>query len=289
MENNVYRRVREYYYGIDIIGQDLGMEYLFSQFSKIKELLRNKFILLLLDYDGTLTPIVKTPSKAVIHKNTKELLQKLSRSFYCKIGILSGRKLEDIKNIVGIGGIVYAGNHGLEIEGAKIKFKSQVTSRLKSIIRNIAKDMQKRLSGIKGALVEDKGLTLSIHYRLVDKKDMPVFEKIISEVTSPYIARNKIKVNAGKKVYEIKPPVKWDKGKAALWFLARQQFILGVKNALPVYIGDDITDEDAFKALKRKGLTVFVGKSGSSKADYYLKNTEEVAKFLRSILALQYS
>ncbi|MBU4467554.1 MAG: trehalose-phosphatase [Candidatus Omnitrophica bacterium] len=265
------------------------MKYLLLQFSKIKELLRNKFVLLMLDYDGTLTPIVKAPSKAIIHKDTRELLQKLSRSPYCKIGIISGRKLEDIKNIVGIDSIIYTGNHGLEIQGPKIKFESQVSSRLKSIIRNIATDMQKRLLGIKGVLIENKGLTLSIHYRLVSKKDMPVFEKIVSEVTNSYMVSNKIKVNSGKKVYEIKPPVRWDKGKVVLWLLVRQQFILGEKNVLPIYIGDDITDEDAFKALKRKGLTVFVGRPGSSKADYYLKNTEEVTKFLRLILGLQYS
>ena len=265
------------------------MKYLFSQFSKIKELLSNKFILLLLDYDGTLTPIVKTPSKAIIHKDTKGLLQKLSRTPYCKIGIISGRKLKDIKNIIGVDGITYAGNHGLEIQGPKIKFESQVSPRLKLTIRNIATDMKKQLSGIKGALIEDKELTLSIHYRLVSKKDMPVFEKIVSEVTKPYMVSDKIKVNSGKKVYEIKPPIKWDKGRVALWFLARQQFILGVKNVLPLYIGDDITDEDAFKALKIKGLMVFVGKPGNSKADYYLKNTEEVTKFLRLILGLQYS
>jgi len=257
------------------------MKYLFSQFSKIKELLSNKFILLLLDYDGTLTPIVETPSKAIIHKDTKGLLQKLSRSPYCKIGIISGRKLEDIKNIVGIDGITYAGNHGLEIQGPKIKFESQVSPRLKSIIRNIATDMQNRLLGIKGALVEDKGLTLSIHYRLVSKNDMPAFEKIVSEVTNPYMVSDKIKVNSGKKVYEIKPPVRWDKGKVVLWLLVRQQFISGEKNVLPIYVGDDVTDENAFKALKENGLTVFVGKPGNSIADYYLKNTEEVTKFLR--------
>ena len=265
------------------------MKYLFSQFSQIKELLSDKIILLLLDYDGTLTPIVKIPSKAIIHKDTKGLLQKLSRSPSCKIGIISGRKLEDIKNIVGIDGIIYAGNHGLEIKGPKIKFESQVSPRLKSIIRDIAMDMQKRLSGIKGAMIEDKGLTLSIHYRLVGKKDMPAFEKIIFEVTNPYLISDKIKVNSGKKVYEIKPPIKWDKGKIVLWLLAREQFISGVKDVLPIYIGDDTTDEDAFKALKRKGLTVFVGKPGNSKANYYLKNTGEVVKFLRSISVLQYN
>jgi len=265
------------------------MDYLFSQFNKIERLFRNKFILLLLDYDGTLAPIVETPRKAVIHKDTKELLEKLSRSLYCKIGIISGRMLEDIKNIVGIRGIIYAGNHGLEIEGPKIKFESRVSPQLKSIIRNIAADMQKRISGIKGALIEDKGLTLSIHYRLVDKMDLPLFKKVLSEATRPYTAQGKIKVNSGKKVYEIKPPVKWDKGRVALWLFARQQFISGEKKVLPVYIGDDMADEQAFRALKRKGLTVFVGEPGNSIADYYLKNTEEVTKFLRLISDLRSS
>ncbi|MDD5618219.1 MAG: trehalose-phosphatase [Candidatus Omnitrophica bacterium] len=256
------------------------MHYLFSQFDKIEKLFYDKFILLLLDYDGTLTPIVENPRKAVISKEVKGLLQKLSRGPHRTLGIISGRSLKDIKNTVGIKNIIYAGNHGLEIEGPKIKFKSWVSPRLKSAIQNIAADMRKRLSGIKGALVEDKGLTLSIHYRLIDKEDMPLFNNIISEVTNPYTLRDKIEVNSGKKVYEIKPPVKWDKGKVVLWLLARQQFISQKKNVLPVYIGDDITDEDAFKALIKKGLTVFVGRLGNSKADYYLKDTKEVTKFL---------
>ncbi len=265
------------------------MNYLPTQFSKIEGLLRNKFILLLLDYDGTLTPIIETPQKAFLSKVTKELLQKLARSPYCKLGIISGRSLQDLKNIVGIKDIIYVGNHGLEIESPKIKFKSQVSPRSKLIIRKIAVEMKERLSGIKGVLIEDKGLTLSIHRRLVEKKDLSTFNKIISEVTNPYIVRDELKVNTGKKVYEIKPPVKWDKGKVALWLLARQQFVLEEKKVFPIYIGDDVTDDDAFKALKRKGLTVFVGKPENSKADYYLKNTEEVTKFLRLILNLKYS
>jgi len=265
------------------------VEYLFTKFSKINEQLCSNFILLLLDYDGTLTPIVEDPKKAVISKETKELLQKLSRSDYCKLGIISGRSLEDIKNVMGIEGVIYAGNHGLEIEGPKMKFESQVSPRLKSIMRNIAAEIQKQISGIKGALVEDKGLTLSIHYRLVAKKDLPAFEKIIAEVTTPYIVRDKIKVNPGKKVYEIKPPVEWDKGKVVLWLLTRQQSALGKKMVFPVYIGDDVTDEDAFKVLKRKGLTVFVGEPGSSKAGYYLKGPEEVTRFLRLILDLKHN
>jgi trehalose 6-phosphate phosphatase len=103
------------------------------------------------------------------------------------------------------------------------------------------------------------------------------------------LRQKKIKIDLGKKVYEIKPVVPWDKGKAVLWLLARQQFVCRNKNVLPIYVGDDKTDEDGFKVLKRKGLTVFVGKPGNSQANYYLNNPAEVGQFLRLILNLQYN
>ena len=263
------------------------MEYLFPHLKKLKDRLSDKFILLFLDYDGTLTPIVETPNKAVISKEIKDLLDKLSTSPHCRVAIISGRSLSNIKAIVGLKDIIYVGNHGLEIEGPKIKFESHVSPRLKSVIRNIAEELAKRFSSIKGVLIEDKGLTLSIHYRLVDKKDMPCFERFFSEVTNPYAVRDKIKINSGKKVYEIKPPVQWDKGKVVLWLMARQQFASGENKVLPVYIGDDVTDEDAFKVLKRKGLTIFVGEPGGSAATYYLKDAEEVNRFLHLMLDLK--
>ena len=124
---------------------------------------------------------------------------------------------------------------------------------------------------------------------MVEEKDLPAFKKAVSDVTDSYLAQDKIKIDCGKKVYEIKPPIKWDKGKVVLWLLARQQFAAGEKKVFPVYIGDDVTDEDAFRALKGKGLTIFIGESGNSKADFYLKDTEEVTKFLRLISGLEYN
>lgn len=265
------------------------MEYLFDQWDQVKRKLANKHMFLFFDYDGTLTPIVKTPQQAVISEKVKKLLIKLLRKPHCTLAIISGRALEDIKHIVGLKDIIYAGNHGLEIEGPKIKFEIQVSPGSKSVIRNIYENMVSSLSRIKGVLIEDKGLVVSVHYRLVDVKDIQEFLSIFSEVTEPFVVRNKIKINEGKKVYEIRPPVKWDKGKVVLWLLARQGFILEEKNALPVYVGDDTTDEDAFKALKGKGLTVFVGEPGNSKANYYLRNTEEVTKFLGSISDLKHN
>ena len=265
------------------------MEYLFSHWDKLKNRLGGKSIFLFLDYDGTLTPIAKTPEKAVISRETKDLLNKLSKKSHCSVAIISGRSLSDIKTIVGIKDIAYAGNHGLEIEGPKIKFESQVSPRLKSIIRHIYEDAVSKFSKIKGVLIEDKGLTISVHYRLVDGKDIQEFLSIFNEITDPYIVRDKIKVTEGKKVLEIKPPVKWTKGNVVLWFLVRQQFAAGENKVLPVYIGDDVTDEDAFNVLKRKGLTIFVGESRSSNADYYLKNIEEVTELLRLISEIKHN
>lgn len=263
------------------------MEYLFDQLKQVRSKLSNKHVLFFFDYDGTLTAIVQTPQQAVIPEETKELLKKLSQKPNYTLAIISGRALEDIKNIVGLKDIIYAGNHGLEIEGPKIKFEGQVSPRSKSVIRNIYENMVRNLTKIKGVLIEDKGLAISVHYRLVAGKDMQEFLSKFCEITEPYMVKDKIIINEGKKVYEIKPPVAWDKGKVVLWLLARQQFLLGEDRIFPVYIGDDITDEDAFKALKRKGLTVFVGKSGNSMANYYLNNTEEVTKFLRLIPELR--
>jgi trehalose-phosphatase len=265
------------------------MEYLFSQREKLQDILRNKFILLFLDYDGTLAPIAESPVLATLSNENKDLLKKISEEPDCGLAIISGRSLNDIKDTVGLKGIIYAGNHGLEIDGPNIKFENQISSRLKSIIKNIYEEMVGKFSKIKGVLVENKGLTISVHYRLVAEKDIQEFRSIFTEITDPHVVRDKIRIDSGKKVYEVKPPVKWDKGKVVLWFLARQQFTSGEKNVLPVYIGDDLTDEDAFKALKKKGLTIFVGEPGNSEADYYLKNTEEVTKFLRLIIGLRTS
>jgi len=263
------------------------MEHLFFQLNKLKDSLKDKFIFLFLDYDGTLTPIVQSPDKAIIPRNTKEILRGLSKNPHCKVAIISGRALKDIKNKIGLEGIIYAGNHGLEIDGPKIKFKSPVSSGYMTILKKIKAILKKKLSKIRGVIVEDKGLTLSVHYRLVDAKDVRLVKTVFHEALVYYIVSNRVKIRSGKKVLEIRPPVEWDKGKIVLWLLARLKFSLGKEPCVSIYIGDDVTDEDAFKALKNTGLTVFVGNSRSSHAKYYLKNTQEVAEFLEQILKIK--
>lgn len=269
------------------------MEYLFASCGKIKSRLGSRRVALFLDYDGTLTPIVRTPERAVISAKNRAVLRKLTGCAACKVAIISGRSLEDVKKLVGVKGIVYSGNHGFEIEGPKIKFQRPLPAGYKTNLERIKKDLTSKLARVKGAFVEDKGATLSLHYRLADKKGALLAAAIFKSCVKLYLMRKKVRVTSGKKVFEIRPPAQWNKGRIVLWLLAREYFLQpprlnmnrgGCKGRpVAVYIGDDTTDEDAFKALKGKGLTIFVGRPGASCADYYLKDTKEVYRFLRKI------
>lgn len=265
------------------------MKHIFDYRDKIREIISAKFIFLFLDYDGTLAPIVDIPDEAIMPVDVRVLLEEFSKRSDCKLAIVSGRPLEGIKNIVGLKNIIYAGNHGLEIEGPRIKFKYQIPGRTKSILRKIYEELNKKLSKIKGVFIEDKGVDIALHYRMADKKDLPLIKSVFHDATIIPLVQDKIKITTGKMLLEARPAVRWDKGKVVLWLLARQQFAMKNVSVLPIYIGDDITDEDAFEALKGNWLTIFVGKPRDSHADYFLKNTEEAGRFLREILELKKS
>ncbi len=257
--------------------------HLFNNWDKLKKRLDNKCIFLFFDYDGTLVPITDSPGKAVMPSEVKELLKQLLRIKGCKVAIISGRSLKNIKEIIGLKGVIYSGNHGLEIEAPGVNFDNQVSLRLKAIIRHIKEELSVRLPDIRGVFVEDKGLIVSVHYRLVDKDRIHMLRKILKEITNPYIVRGKVKIDHGKEVYEIKPPVDWNKGKIISWILSKSKRL----KAFPIYLGDDVTDEDAFMALKNKGLTIFVGRKGESIAQFYLKDASEVYEFIRRIIKLR--
>lgn len=229
-------------------------------------------------------PIADTPGKAVITGDAREALRGLVLDREFKLAVISGRSLKDIKKMVGLKGIVYSGNHGLEVCGPGIKSRSFVPQGSRGLVKRIGRDLRRKLAGIKGVILEDKGYTLSVHYRMVRREEVPRLKKIFHETTAHYLAGCRIKTGTGKMVVEVKPAVDWDKGKLVMWLLARQQSVPGSgKPVLPIYIGDDTTDEDAFTALGKRGMTVFVGKPGKTKAGYYLKDHKEVVRFLGSI------
>lgn len=260
--------------------------YLFSDRKRAGKILRGKFIYLFLDYDGTLSPIADTPGRAVMSGRVKRLLFLLSGTPGCRIAIVSGRKLSDLEKRVRLKNIVYVGNHGFEIKGPKIKFKSPVLSRYRRSLEEIKARLCREFSSIRGVIVEDKGYSLGVHYRLAAGKDITAVKNIFYAATLIHEVRGIITVKTGKMALEIRPPIPWNKGKVVLWLLGRRLFALRNKKIkiLPVYIGDDTTDEDAFESLKDRGMTIFVGRPEKTKARFYLKDTEEVAEFLEEIL-----
>ncbi|OGS44173.1 MAG: trehalose-phosphatase [Elusimicrobia bacterium RIFOXYD2_FULL_34_15] len=257
------------------------MKYLFDKWNSISKKIKGLKILLCFDYDGTLTPIAKKPEYAKLDFKTRNILKNVCKNKKFILMVISGRPLSEIRKMVKLRDVIYAGNHGFEIEIKKCNFVHQEAEIASPIIKEIRKIIENKIKMIPGAFVEDKKFTLSIHWRLVNKKYL---RKLFSIIKNVIHNNKKIKLTKGKKVWEIRPNINWDKGKALLWVLSR----LSAKRAglhvryplLPVYVGDDTTDEDAFKALKC-GITVKVGKSNKSKAGYYLKSQQEVVKFLK--------
>jgi len=262
------------------------MRYLFDVWDEVAHRLKSaNHILLLSDYDGTLTPIVDKPELAVLPQEIKKLLRKLAKNHRYTVGIISGRALADLKSKVDLEGIIYAGNHGLEIEGFGSSFLEPIAEEMRPFLKMLNQALSATLRGIKGAFVEDKGLTVSVHYRLVDDTEEGRVKDTFRKVTDPLHVMGKIRITQGKKVYEIRPPVDWDKGKAIAWLMAKSREVRGRGGALPVYLGDDLTDEDGFKAIERNdGISIFVGEESlQSAARYFLKSPEEVTQFLKML------
>lgn len=246
-------------------------------------------LLFLSDYDGTLTPIVSRPEEAILSPEVREKLYALAQKPTSSVGIISGRSMSELKSMVAIEGIYYAGNHGLEIEGPGLKFVSQPARTAKATIKDLARQLAAALDSIDGVIVEDKGLSLSVHYRLVKEGEVNVVAETFRQLTSTLLNEGKIKITSGKKVLEARPPIDWHKGKAVEAIIREIKTFLKLETVLTLYLGDDTTDEDAFKVLHRpEGWSIFVGEENpSSSADYFLSSTIEVEEFLSRLIELK--
>lgn len=255
--------------------------YLFQRLDYIENQITGERISLFLDFDGTLTPIVSRPEKAFLSLHIRERIHRFCS--ICKVAVVSGREIEDIKERVGIPECIYVGNHGLEVEGNGISFKVKGAVEARSEIVKFLEEIRKviRDGNIRGAVLEDKKLTASIHYRLMDKIDIETFLSLIRSTLKPYLEKGLFRIVEGKMVVEVRPNIQWDKGKAVEWLMMRD----GFKGSIPIYIGDDETDRDAFRVLKGHGISVAVGPMLED-ADFHLRGQVEVDKFLRWLESL---
>ena len=246
----------------------------FNAIEEFKERVKGATLSLFLDYDGTLAPIVGRPEKAYLSYSMKDVLRRLQKRY--PLAIISGRGLDDLMDRVAINGVVYAGNHGFEIESDDFSYRVEEAQGFRENLPAIATVLDGCLKGFKGVIVENKGLTLSVHYRLVDTREVPRVIEAVHGALASFKEEGSVRITEGKKVIEVRPPVKWGKGKAVTWILARG----GFGDTLPIYIGDDETDRDAFRALKGRGLSIVVGHRWKD-ADYFLRDQSEVSGLLK--------
>lgn len=255
---------------------------LFKHLNEFRDQLAQKDVFVFLDYDGTLTPIVATPDLAVLSEEMRETVRKLSSC--AKVSIVSGRATDDVQGKVQIGGIFYAGSHGFEIvdPNGKVKINEEAEA-IRQVIDTVHGQLSEKLKDVKGALVEHVKYTISVHYRLVSDEDFQKVKEVVEEILREH---SNLRKTNGKKVFELRPKIDWHKGKAVEWILN----VLGYQpnDHFVIYIGDDVTDEDAFAALAGKGFGVLVADTPrNSKAAYMVKDTQDVKKVLEFLIKIK--
>ena len=228
---------------------------------------------LFLDFDGTLVPIAADPSIPQLDGTTTELLRRLSRKPSCVVSIISGRAIDDLYQRIGLDGLIYAGNHGLEIRGRDIEFVDSQAAGLRESLGQLSASLAAKLRSISGAFVEYKGLTASVHFRQVATGDLEHLADAVKHEVAMDSAS--FRLNAGRKVLEIVPRTSWHKGAAARWINRH----LHLSEHLSIYLGDDATDEDAFRTLTQ-AVTVKVGGSSLNGAKFQLPDPPAVHEFL---------
>lgn len=230
-----------------------------------------------LDLDGTLVPLVSRPDLTALPADTREVLRSLAREYV--VCIVSGRDLPDLKRKVGLSELHYAGDHGHHIVGrAGTEIELEVGPEDRLELETASYELESRLRSIEGALVEVKGTSLSVHYRLVAPEQHELVGRIVGEIAD---AAPSLSLTGGKLVHELRPRIAWGKGRAMLWLLG--QLRLRRDEVCPICLGDDLTDEDLFSAARGWGVCVLVGDSDrETRAEYRLADHREAADFLAS-------
>jgi len=235
---------------------------------------------LLLDFDGTLASIAAAPDLVQIPEHVRARLRAISQAPNTLVAVISGRALDDVRLRLGVPELVYAGNHGLEMAGRGWSWTLPEADALRPVLADLCRRLEGRLQDVPGVLVENKGLSASIHFRLTPHPRVEDVRVAVYEEASRLPPRT-ITVRPGKRVLEVRPDVAWDKGAAARFLLRRAFGEDWPVRARVVYVGDDRTDEDAFRTLGGKAITVKVGHSAfATAAQYIVWDISEVHRFL---------
>jgi trehalose-phosphatase len=251
----------------------------------IRQRLEGRTPALFLDYDGTLAPISQTPDAAIMPAPVGDILRRLAAQ--TTVAIISGRDRIDVERMVGVAGLIYAGAHGFDIGGGALgKRTHSIGGDFAPALAAVRRHLEASLSGIDGALIELKTKSIVVHYRMAGAPDVPVIKAAVNEAMSGAVG---LRLMSGKKILEILPAIDWNKGRAVLWLI--EALKLTANDTAVIYIGDDVTDEDAFKAVATCGIGIRVadadGYDDDTAATYRLGDTGEVAQFLAALAGMK--
>jgi alpha,alpha-trehalase len=250
-----------------------------AHFDQIRQGYKDHDVYLFLDYDGTLTPIVEDYKAAFLSEEMRDLIRSFSKT--SPTAVITGRDLQDIRELVKLDELHYAGSHGFELVGPDgFIFENEEARKSLKKIAEAAKQIKQATSMIDGVKFEKKKFALAVHYRQVADVQESKVKKIVYDILSQY---PEIKSGKGKKVIELKPNFNWHKGKS-LRILLERMVKNTSKHTFIFYIGDDITDEDAFFEILDEGIGILVGDHGQKTfAEYHLKDVDEVKTFLEKL------
>jgi trehalose 6-phosphate phosphatase len=249
---------------------------------ELRARLAGKRPVVFLDYDGTLTPIVEDPKQAILSEGMKRAVKRLAGIL--PTAIVSGRDLDDVRALVGLDELFYAGSHGFAMAGPG-GWREDV-ERGKEFLPDLDRAesaLNAALSGIRGASVERKSFSLAVHFRRVKEAEAPDVEGAVGEVMAGF---ERLRHSAGKKVFDVKPRADWHKGRALMALLEKRG--LDEPDVVPIYLGDDTTDEDAFRTISRNGIGLVLRDDPDrpTAAHYALEDTADVQRYLEWLAAL---
>jgi trehalose-phosphatase len=251
-----------------------------SALDRIDEILEapRRRLALFLDYDGTLSPIVAQPEDAVLTDAMRAVIHRLAKM--CTVAVISGRDLPDVRDRVAVKGIIYAGSHGFDIAGpGGLRRENEEAQGCLPALDQAEISLREQLDAIPGARVERKRFSIAVHYRNVPEDRVSEIGPIVERVHGRHADLRRA---GGKKIFELQPKIDWHKGRAVLWLL--ETLRLNDADVLPVYLGDDLTDEDAFQALAQRGVTIVIrDEPRSTFARYALESTDETGSFLEQL------
>jgi trehalose 6-phosphate phosphatase len=245
---------------------------LFEDLPAVRERLGDaEGLLFCTDFDGTLAAIETDPDAPAIGSDNRATLERLRDHDRVDVAVISGRELDDLTERVGIEGIDYAGNHGLELHREGATTTHPVAERRRRDLNRIVADIEERLADT-DCFVENKSVSATVHYRTAPERAEEVHD--IVEAAVGRVASGGFELSTGKGIVELTPAVAWDKGNALSLLAADHD------GWLPIYVGDDTTDEAAFRALSGTGIGVHVGPGEGTAADYRIESPAEVTRFL---------